>query len=292
MSCTLRNNRKYAAFLADMVSSARYEVLPTGSIEDKVLEHLSRDRTVTVTASPAKGIEATLSLTERLARAGYHAVPHLAARMVSGRAELSEICARMREAGVTTVFVPGGDQDPPAGSYTAALDLLRDLTGLGRPFAEVGITGYPESHPTISDDLTIQSMWDKRQHATHIVSNLSFDPAVIGSWVDRLRARGVTVPMLLGIPGPIDRAKLLSMATKIGVGDSTRFLAKHKGTFARLAAPGGFTGERFLEQCAPVLARPEALVTGLHVYTFNQVAETEAWRRQYLDRLTAVGSRG
>ncbi|HEX5560332.1 MAG TPA: methylenetetrahydrofolate reductase [Nocardioidaceae bacterium] len=293
MSCSLRNSgRKFAAFLADMVSSARYEVLPTGSIEDKVLEHLSRDRTVTVTASPAKGIEATLSLTERLARAGYHAVPHLAARMVSGRAELSEICARMREAGVTTVFVPGGDQDPPAGSYTAALDLLADLTELGRPFAEVGITGYPESHPTISDDLTIQSMWDKRQHATHIVSNLSFDPAVIGSWVDRLRARGVTIPMLLGIPGPIDRAKLLSMATKIGVGDSTRFLAKHKGTFARLAAPGGFTGERFLEQCAPVLARPEALVTGLHVYTFNQVAETEAWRREYLDRLTAVGSRG
>ena len=52
------------------------------------------------------------------------------------------------------------------------------------------------------------------------------------------------------------------MATKIGVGDSTRFLAKHKGTFARLAAPGGFTGERFLEQCAPALARPEALVDG------------------------------
>ena len=87
---------------------------------------------------------------------------------------------------------------------------------------------------------------------------------------------------------PVERAKLLAMATKIGVGDSTRFLNKHKGTFARLAAPGGFTGERFLEQCAPVLARPEALVTGLHVYTFNQVAETEAWRRSYLDRLMAV----
>jgi len=37
-----------------------------------------------------------------------------------------------------------------------------------------------------------------------------------------------------------------------------------------------------------VLARPEAMVTGLHVYTFNQVAETEAWRRAYLDRLMAV----
>ena len=281
-------NKNYQPFLADMLTSARFEVLPTGSIEDRVLEHLPVGRTVTVTASPAKGIEATLDLTERLARQGYAAVPHLAARMVSGRSELEEICARMRAAGVRTVFVPGGDQDPPAGDYSSALDLLEDLTALGSPFPEVGITGYPESHPTISDDLTVQSMWDKRRHATHVVSNLSFDPAVIRVWLDRLRARGVMMPMLLGIPGPIDRAKLLTMATKIGVGDSTRFLAKHKGTFARLAAPGGFTGERFLEQCAPVLARPEALVTGLHVYTFNQVAETEAWRRSYLDRLMAV----
>jgi methylenetetrahydrofolate reductase (NADPH) len=284
----MRNKRQYDALLADLLSTARYEVLPAGSIEDKVLAHVPLGTTLTVTASPAKGIEATLSLAERLARHGYPAVPHLAARMITGRAELSEICDRMQEAGVRTVFVPGGDQDPPAGEYTSALDLLEDLTALGRPFPEVGITGYPESHPTISDDLTVQAMWDKRRHATQVVSNLTFDPSTIRSWLDRMRARGVSMPMLLGIPGPIDRAKLLTMATKIGVGDSTRFLAKHKGTFARLAAPGGFTGERFLEQCAPVLARPEARVGGLHVYTFNQVAETEAWRRAYLDRLMAV----
>src|SRR3954454_4347013 len=288
MSCLMRNKQRLGSFLADMLSSARFEVLPTASVEEKIHEHLETGRTVTVTASPAKGIEATLALTERLARAGYHAVPHLAARMVSGRSELAEISARMTAAGVSTVFVPGGDQDPPAGDYHSALDLLQDLTALGRPFAEVGITGYPESHPTISDDLTVQAMWDKRRHATHVVSNLTFDPEAVGRWVDRLRTRGVTMPVLLGIPGPIDRAKLLAMATKIGVGDSTRFLAKHKGTFARLAAPGGFTGERFLERCAPVLARPEAMVTGLHVYTFNQVAETEAWRAAYLERVMAV----
>jgi methylenetetrahydrofolate reductase (NADPH) len=281
-------NKRHGAFLADMLASARYEVLPTGSIEDKVLAHVPLETTVTVTASPTKGIEATLALAERLARQGYSAVPHLAARMVSGRAELSEIAARMREAGVRTVFVPGGDQDPPAGDYASALDLLEDLTELGSPFPEVGITGYPESHPTISDDMTVQAMWDKRRHATHVVSNLSFDPQTIRAWVSRMRARGVTMPILLGLPGPIDRTKLLTMATKIGVGDSTRFLGKHKGTFARLAAPGGFTGQRFLEQCAPLLATPESQVTGLHIYTFNQVAETEAWRRSYREQLMAV----
>ncbi len=281
-------NKARGQFVADMLTAARYEVLPTPSIEDKILEHVPRDRTLTVTASPAKGIEDTVALAERLTKHGYRAVPHLAARMVSGRTELSEIASRLTAAGVDTVFVPGGDQDPPAGDYTSALDLLEDLTAIGRPFSEVGITGYPESHPTISDDLTVQSMWDKRQHASHVVSNLSFDPATIELWVRRMRQRGITLPILLGIPGPVERTKLLAMATRIGVGDSTRFLAKHKGTFARLAAPGGFTGERFLERCASSLSQPEARVTGLHVYTFNQVAETESWRREYLERLAVA----
>jgi methylenetetrahydrofolate reductase (NADPH) len=87
------------------------------------------------------------------------------------------------------------------------------------------------------------------------------------------------------VTGPVDRAKLLSMAGKIGVGESTKFLMKHKRTFARLAAPGGFTGERFLEQCAPAFGARDARVVGLHLFTFNQVAETEAWRKDWLRRL-------
>ncbi len=273
-----------AATVARLLSSARYEVLPTATTEEKVLTHLPRDREVTVTASPTKGLEATIDLAERLAGHGYAVVPHLAARMVSGRSELAEICARLTGKGITRVFVTGGDADP-AGDYPDALALLLDLAELGRPFPHVGITGYPESHPTIGDDLTVQSMWDKRHHATHVVSNLTFDPDAVRTWVRRMRARGITMPLLLGIPGPVERTKLLAMATRIGVGESTRFLAKNKGLFARLAAPGGFTGERFLEQCAPALAAPDALVEGLHVFTFNQVAETEAWRTDLLARL-------
>jgi methylenetetrahydrofolate reductase (NADPH) len=275
---------KDAALLAPLVERARYEVLPTPSVEDTVLEHLPRDRQVTVTASPGKGLGATLDLAERLAGHGYVVVPHLAARMVHGRSELAEICDRLTAKGITRVFVPGGDAEQDD-TYPDALTLLEDLTDLGRPFEHVGIAGYPESHPTINDDLTVQSMWDKRRHATHVVSNLTFDPGTIKVWVRRMRERGITMPLLLGLPGPVDRTKLMAMATRIGVGESTRFLVKHKGTLARLAAPGGFTGERFLEQCAPTVAMPGSLVEGLHVFTFNQIPQTEAWRNDLLARL-------
>jgi len=284
----MRNKGKLAATttMVRLLESSRYEVLPTASIEDTVLEHIGIDEEVTVTASPSKGLEATLDLTERLTKHGYTAVPHLAARMVRDRVELEEICARLTSQGVHRVFVPGGDADPP-GAYPDALSLLEDLKALGSPFSHIGITGYPESHPTISDDLTIQSMWDKRRYATHVVSNLTFDPDLLTRWVGRMRQRGIAMPVLLGIPGPVDRTKLLSMATKIGVGESTRFLMKNKGTFARLAAPGGYTGERFLEQVAPALTPTTMLVESLHVFTFNQVAATAQWRRDLLDRLRA-----
>jgi len=282
----MRNKVSAAAMMVRLLEHARYEVLPTPSIEGILLEHVRPGTTVTVTASPSKGLDATLDLAERLIGHGYDAVPHLAARMVRDRAQLQEICDRLVGDGVTRIFVPGGDADQ-AGSYPDALSLLEDLADLGRPFPHVGITGYPESHPTIHDDLTVQSMWDKRRYATHIVSNLTFDPDVLSGWVRRLRSRGVAMPLLLGIPGPVDRTKLLAMATKIGVGESTRFLNKHKGTFARLAAPGGFTGERFLEKCAPALSAPDANVEGLHVFTFNQVPATEAWRKDLLERLSA-----
>jgi methylenetetrahydrofolate reductase (NADPH) len=278
----MRNKER--ATVRRLLTHARYEVLPTATIEEKVAAAVPTDVPITVTASPSMGLERTVEVAEHLTARGYDVVPHLAARMVSGRAELLELVERLTAVGVSNVFVPGGDAQA-VGDYPDALAMLEDLTAVGSPFKDVGVPGYPESHPTIHDDLTIQAMWDKRKHATYIVSNLTFDPAVVKDWVHRMRLRGIGLPLLLGLPGPVDRAKLIGMATKIGVGDSTRFLAKQKGLMTRLVAPGGFTGESFLTKAAPSVGEAEAKVDGLHVYTFNQVAETEAWRQDWLRRL-------
>jgi methylenetetrahydrofolate reductase (NADPH) len=279
------------ARVAPLLQRPRYEVFPAKSTEDAVLEWVPTDLTVTVTASPAKGLDPTLDLTERLSALGYRVVPHVSARLVRDDAHLADIVARLTASGVDDVFVPAGDADPPAGRFDSALALLDRLAEMGRPFSRVGVTGYPESHPMIDDDITIQAMWDKRHHAAYLVSNLCFDPATLRRWIRRVRARGVTMPMFIGIAGPVDRARLLRMATKAGVAESARFLTGHTEWLLRLGTPTGYNPGRLLERTGATLADPASAVEGLHVFTFNQVRQTEQWRRSLLDRIAARGQR-
>lgn len=283
------SNRAAPGVLRSLLLEARLEVLPSGDIVEVVHEHVEPGRTITVTASPAKGLEATLEVTERLAQR-YHVVPHLAARMVP-RAGLPDLVSRLQEAGVSEVFVPSGDAQGTPDTFGGALELLLALDDLGRPFEDVGITGYPESHPDIEDHVLVQSMADKAEHATSIVSNMTFDAALVKSWLEKVRDRGVTLPVHVGVPGPVDAGKLLRMATTIGIGDSVRFLRKQKNVFARIALPG-FSSDSFVDKVARLAAHERLGICGLHLYTFNQVGRTEDWRREQLRRLSGGAPRG
>ena len=277
--------------LLSLLQKTRYEVVPTPSALDAVLGSVPRDVVMTVTASPTKGLEPTLALAERLAASGYQVVPHLSARLVRDKAHLAEITDRLTAIGTQDVFVPAGDADPPTGGFTSALDVLEHLTELGSPFPRVGITGYPETHPKIDDDVTVQAMWDKRRHATYLVSNLCFDAAVLRRWIARIRRRGVTLPLLVGLAGPVERTKLATMATKIGVADSARFFSGHSSAFVRLSTPGAYQPERLLGRVGSALAAPESLVEGLHIFTFNQVSQAEQWRQRLIGQLSSRSGR-
>jgi methylenetetrahydrofolate reductase (NADPH) len=55
----------------------RYEVIPSDAIEDAVVSSVPQDVTLTVTASPTKGLEATIALAQRLSEHGFTVVPPL-----------------------------------------------------------------------------------------------------------------------------------------------------------------------------------------------------------------------
>jgi len=268
--------------VAELLANPRYEVLPFGDVEEAVLAHVPTDVTLTVTVSPQKGIEHTLDVTERLTRHGYSVVPHLSARLVRDRPHLREILARVDEQGAHDVFVVAGDADEPAGEFEGAAPLLEAIAELGLLFDDVGITAYPESHPFISDETTIQAMFEKARFATYIVSQICFEPSVTASWVDRVWDRGTRLPIYIGIPGAVPRTKLLRVSKSIGLGASARFLNRHRGWVARAIRPGGFSPDPLITGLEESLADPERKIAGFHIFTFNDVEDTEQWRRRHL----------
>ncbi len=272
----------HATRVAELLARSRYEVLPLDGIEEQVLAHVPPATTLTVTSSPTRGLEPTLELTARLAARGYPVVPHVAARLVLDRPELEEIVSRLAEIGVTDVFVVAGDAAEPAGDFEGANALLEAMSDLGHPFREIGITGYPESHPLIDDEATIAAMSAKARFATYVVSQVCFDPEVTARWIENVWARGTRLPILVGIPGAVPRAKLLRVSSRIGIGESLRF-ARKNASFVSRFLHGGFDPDPLVDGLAPTLADPEPKVAGFHVFTFNDVADTEQWRRRRIE---------
>jgi methylenetetrahydrofolate reductase (NADPH) len=270
--------------LAEALRHPRYEIFPLEGVEDAVARYVPKDIKLTVTASPKRGIETTLDLAGRLAGRGYWVVPHLSARLVGDRAHLASILERVCELELREAFVVAGDLDEPTGEFADAYELLSAMAEIGHDLEEVGITGYPESHPIISDEDTIQAMYDKAPYATYIVSQICFDPGVIAGWIQRVRRRGVDLPIYIGLPGVIDRQKLLRMSTRIGLGESARFLRKNKHWLLRFFAPG-YKPDHLLKELSPCLADPALKIRGFHVYTFNEAEKTEAWRSETVGRL-------
>jgi methylenetetrahydrofolate reductase (NADPH) len=243
---------------------------------------------VSVTASPTKGLEATVALASQLRAEGFAVVPHLSARMVRDRDHLCDLVAVLRDAGVDRAFVVGGDEKEP-GAYVDGLALLRELAEVGHPFAEIGIPCYPQGHAFIADGPLLDALRAKAEFATYMTTQLCFDPTAISTWIAARRAEGLGLPVHVGVPGVAEPQKLLALAARIGVADTHRFLAKNVRFVARLVRSGGFyRPDALLEGIAPTLADPAANVSGFHLYLFNAVEATESWRQAKLAQLRAA----
>jgi methylenetetrahydrofolate reductase (NADPH) len=270
--------------LARLLRAPTFELIPLKTSMDQAA-FLPAGSTVTVTASPAKGIEATVALCEQLQAAGFRAVPHLSARMVRDRAHLVDLIGWLEGAGVDRAFVVGGDAKEP-GAYPDGLSLLREMAEIGHPLSEIGIPAYPQGHAFIADGPILEALHAKAAFASYMTTQLCFDPGAIATWIAARRAEGLRLPVHVGVPGVAEPQKLLAISARIGVADTHRFLVKNVRFVTKLVRSGGFyRPDGLLEGLAPHLADPTADIVDLHIYTFNAVDAFESWRRRYLDKL-------
>ena len=268
--------RPHAAAKAALLSNTVFELIPMKTTVEKA-RLLPPGSRVSVTASPAQRMSATIDTSEQLTRLGLEVVPHLSARLTSGHDELAGIVERLRAIEIDEIFVVGGDVTEP-GEFFDAMALLDALRSMGNPFERIGVAGYPEGHPNISDDALMDALIDKSASASHVTTQMCFDAEAIRRWVGTIRDRGVTLPVTVGVPGVTDLTKLISISARIGVGTSLRFLAKNRGLAGRLLRP--YTPDALVDSIADIARDPSLGITGLHVYTFNQVDPTLEWFHQ------------
>jgi methylenetetrahydrofolate reductase (NADPH) len=218
--------------------------------------------------------------------AGFVPVPHIVARNIRNRPELDTMLARLsEEASVRHALVLGGDRDDAAGAFGSALDLIE--TGLFQTYGigRIAIACYPEGHPRIAGAVLDSALTAKVDAAAGagldvlLVSQFLFDQKPLLSFARRLRERGVTVPLRVGIAGPASRTKLLKYALRCGVGASLRAL-RERSEIARNVLSGETPEELLIDIAAAQTAEPDLGISGVHFFTFGDPAQSIRWAEQ------------
>ncbi len=272
-----------------LVADARFEVIPLKNV-DAQLPHLPAGAVVSVTCSPAKGIPATLDLTARVADLGHIAVPHFSARLVADEAEVRRLAEFCRTHALQEVFLVAGDPPDPVGKYDGVVAFLRDFLACDHGLSRIGVTAYPDGHALIPRPVLHQALHDKQALLAEAgvegfaSTQMCFDVNKWKAWATAERTAGLTLPLHVGVPGAIDRAKLITMGMRLGVGASMRYVQKNGGILGRLFSPGGYDPSKLI---APLSRDAQQLgIEGLHLFTFNNVEATAEWQRRMLAKLT------
>ena len=218
--------------------------------------------------------------------AGHIPVPHISARRLSSAAELEKFLGALSDAGaVENVFVVAGDPAEPMGPYEDSLAVIASGLPAAHGARHVSISGYPEGHPDI-DAETLWSALEQKLAAVRdqgleasIITQFGFDTTPVLAWLEELRARGIDVPVRIGVPGPAGVKRLLGYARRFGVGTSASIAHKYGFSLTNLLGTAG--PDRFLNQLAAEHDPARHGVVKLHFYTFGGLRPTAEWVRNF-----------
>ena len=275
--------------LRSLIADARYEVIPLKNLESQI-EHIPAGASVSVTCSPSKGQQPTLDLALRLQDLGHMAVPHISARLTEDLDAVKLVGGYCRDNGIKEVFLIAGDAEQPVGKYDGVVAFLRDFLETDHRLERIGIAAYPDGHALIDSAVIHEALHSKQSLLAEAgvpgfaSTQMCFDLSQWRVWATAERAAGFNLPLHVGVPGVIDRTKLLTMGMRLGIGNSMRFVKKNSGTLGRLFRPGGYDPNKLVTPLAK--QADEFNIEGLHLFTFNNVDATVDWQQKMLAKLT------
>ena len=226
------------------------------------LETLPPVKDVYITLLPDEDYVETAKKAGDLAKKGFNPVPHFPARSITDEAQLNDYISRCKDFGVKQALVIGGSREQ-IGVFDSSIQILE--TGYFEEI-KIGIAGHPEGSPDISDSNLEKAMKDKKPYADYIVTQWLLDSQSIIDFISKQ-----SIPVHVGIAGPMKITSLIKFANIVGTKNSINFL---KSNFSRAID--------LLKHKDPndLIEKIKNFSKNFHIYTFGGLKETNKWLKE------------
>ena len=223
------------------------------------LSELPKVKDVYITMLPGDDYKGVANKAAELTKSGFNPVPHFPARSIKNQNELKDFVNRCKDGGVKQALVIGGSAQP-IGDFHCSLQLLE--TGLFEGW-KIGIAGHPDGSPDISDKDLEKAMIDKKPYADYIITQWSLDVKPIAAFLSKQ-----TLPVRVGITGPLKISSLLKFANIVGAKNSINFLKSNVTKALDLLKP---------RDPKDIIEKLKDSTDNFHIYTFGGLKETNKW---------------
>ena len=217
---------------------------------------------VYITLLPGEDYVKTAKKADNLAKKGFNPVPHFPARSIENDTQLKEYVSRCKDVGVNQVLVIGGSREQ-VGDFESSIQLLE--TGYFQGM-KIGIAGHPDGSPDISDSNLEKAMKDKKPYADYIVTQWLLDPQPIIDFISKQ-----TIPVHVGITGPLKITSLIKFANIVGAKNSLNFLKSNFSKALDLIKP---------KDPNELIGKVKEFTDNFHIYTFGGLTETNKWLKE------------
>jgi methylenetetrahydrofolate reductase (NADPH) len=197
-----------------------------------------------------------------LVKKGFNPVPHFPARSIENETQLKDYISKCKDLGVKQALVIGGSRDP-IGKFDSSIQILE--TGFFEGI-KIGIAGHPDGSPDISDSNLEKAMIDKKPYVDYIVTQWLLDSQKIIEFISKQ-----TMPVHVGITGPLKITSLIKFANIVGAKNSLNFLKSNISKAFDLMKP---------KDPNDLIGKVKEFTDNFHIYTFGGLKETNKWLRE------------
>jgi methylenetetrahydrofolate reductase (NADPH) len=272
-------SKAIVAFLTDY----SIEITPHDEAKlDEIREVLSPGTAVYIAHPPNAPIDDVVKVAGKVQKLGLRATPHIIARKLESRGQLEQALAALQGLGVNHALAVAGDITAAQPAFDSSLEVLQ--TGLFSKygFREVGVAGHPEGSKAIGDERVEKALRGKAAFAAtadfklYFATQFGFDPTAFTDWEAETTAKGITMPIHVGMPGPASLRQLAKFAMLCGVGASMRMLTSRTSAMANLLSTQA-PDEMVTYLARYRAAHPDSRLKKVHFFAFGGVVKTVRW---------------